>query len=786
MVTDAPKKVTDPAASGIRVDTSLRWLLGIFLGGLMLVIGLRVFFASLQEETRQRSANERARLFVGEEIVRGIHGIEKDIYQMGVTTNPAGVKLARRSMDKQMDKLVHDLGVLKEGGTVKREVLLNLEGRDEMVREASYRPPAGEQTYIMELIEIAPLLEQIRSKTDQLSNLLETRWDAQDANDKKRFFDGEQEISTFLKHIPPFFQRLDENANRLFFDSSERLRTLEAQLALQRQRLAMVEIGLIGLVVILVSLAGMIVARRIGRSNLARERALDEARAAKEEAERASRAKSEFVSRMSHELRTPLNAIIGFAELLEAEPLPPSQKNYVGLINSSGNHLMELINAVLDHAKIEAGGLTLEKISFDFPATIDAVHSIVLDRASAKGLEFVAVIDKNLPRRVVGDPTRLRQVLINLLVNAVKFTDSGSVELRVAVDDGMLIFSIRDSGIGMSEAVLGRLFQPFAQADDSITRKYGGTGLGLMISKELIEAMGGTIEVESATGIGSCFWIRLPLRLGDTASPVAAPEVSSQLSTSSAELINGRVLLVDDNRVNQQLGAAMLERLGLVFDIADNGAHALQRIADSAYALVLMDMEMPVMDGLTATSTLRSNEKEGTDGKRLPVIAMTANALTEDRERCFAVGMDGYISKPISLAALEKEIARVFGGVVSTTKPVALRAPVATGPVFDHAKALDMIGDEELLRQLSDMFIADTPEYLAELDAALTTEDWPRLGRSAHTLKSLFGTFAADAAAADAQVLEHTAMSGDGPLCLQLAPAVRAHTEALAFALAAA
>ena len=643
------------------VDASLRWLLLIFFSGLVLVVGLRSFFANLQEELSQRSANERARLFIGEEIVRSIHGIEKDLYQMAVTSNPAGVRLLHASIHRHTDKLRNDLAVLRDGGTVRREIELNIEGRDEMISEVSYQPPSGDQGFIMELIEIAPLLDQIADRTDALERLLDQRWDNLESENPVRFFKTEAEIATFLKHLPPHFKRLDENANRLFFDSSENLKQLESALALQSERLSRAEMGLIALVAVFSGLGAWLVVRRIRLANEAREQALHDASAARDSAERASRTKSDFVSRMSHELRTPLNAIIGFAQLLEAEPLQDSQKRYVGLINSSGNHLMELINAVLDHAKIESGSLTLEKISYDFPATIESVRSIVLERASGKGLQFIATIADDLPKRLRGDPTRLRQVLINLLVNAVKFTERGSVELRVAVDDAQLIFSIRDTGIGMDEAALARLFQPFAQADETITRRYGGTGLGLLISKELIEAMGGSIEVESALGVGTCFWIRLPLQVAEDVE-TGRRLAGSGDTVALADLVAGPVLLVDDNRVNQQLGRAMLTRLGLAHDVAENGRIALERLAEKSYALVLMDMEMPEMDGLTATRLLRQQEKSGQRAGYLPVIAMTANALAEDRERCRQVGMDGFVSKPISFAALEAEIRAQFQG----------------------------------------------------------------------------------------------------------------------------
>jgi signal transduction histidine kinase/ActR/RegA family two-component response regulator len=396
------------------------------------------------------------------------------------------------------------------------------------------------------------------------------------------------------------------------------------------------------------------------RESAARERELA---VAKEAAEQASRAKSEFVSRMSHELRTPLNAVIGFAELLQAEPLTPSQQHFVGLITSSGKHLMELINTVLDHAKIEAGGVTLERMTYDLGETIEAVRDMVQARANAKGLDLSIDTAPDLPRRLVGDPTRLRQVLINLINNAIKFTDSGRVQLSVTRHAESLLFQVRDTGIGMDAAMLERLFKPFMQADESITRKYGGTGLGLVISKELVEAMGGRIEVESQVEVGTKFRVFLPLHQASEAQGRHLQRDTSSRSESAdlpvSDCVPGRILVVDDNWVNQQLAAAMLGRLDLEFELADDGLIALERIARHPYALILMDMEMPGLDGLSTTRRIRELERDR-GHVRVPIIAMTANALSEDRQRCSESGMDGYISKPMSLSVLEREIRRVL------------------------------------------------------------------------------------------------------------------------------
>ena len=777
----------DPSANSrarLGVDRSLLWLMGIVVTCLTLVMGLKVFFDGLQNELNQRSINERARLFVGEELVRSVGGIEKNLYLMSVTTNAAGYRRVYKSIDAQLTKLMHDLNVLKFGGTVRREMQLNLEGREVMVREASFQPDPGAQGHVMELIEIAPLLGQIRDQADELERLLSRRWQALKRDDRKAFFEIEDEISTFLKVLPPYFERLNENANRLFFDGSEQLRRLEAQLQQQRDRLRHVEMGLVALVLILAGLATSLFVRRINQANRQMEDALEAMSTARDEADRASRAKSEFVSRMSHELRTPLNAIIGFAELLRDESLAPTPHAYVDLINSSGKHLMELINQVLDHAKIEAGGLKLERIAFDFPAEIDAVMAIIAKRADAKGLEFVSSIGTDLPRYLEGDPTRLRQVLINVLANAVKFTERGSIGLRVALEDERIYFSVRDSGIGMDRQALDRLFKPFSQADDSVTRKFGGTGLGLMIARDIITAMGGTIEVESAPGEGSCFWFWIPLSVA--AAPSAAPAEKAADNTTGlptlASVIAGRVLLVDDNLVNQELAAAMLGRLGIPFDRADNGAQCLQRLAKGDYALVLMDMEMPEMDGVTATLHIRAGEPAGT---HLPIIAMTANALREDRERCLAAGMDGYIAKPISISALQSELRRLFEQAAHTelvasglTPPPA--AAAGDSAACDRAAAVAMMGNEEIFRKVAAIFVNNAPNQVRELDQALAAGDWPGLTCLAHTWKGLFGTFVAPTGQEAARRLEAAARAANADAnCAVLADTVRQQVERL-------
>jgi signal transduction histidine kinase/CheY-like chemotaxis protein len=503
-------------------------------------------------------------------------------------------------------------------------------------------------------------------KVRELRALLGKRTLLREQNDSRGLFELEHEIAIYLKHIPPYFFRLNENANRLFFDSSDRLQELEGQLAAQRDYFKTTEMALVALIIVLATLAGFVFARQISANNRRLRLAVDEMRAAKEEAERASRAKSDFVSRMSHELRTPMNAILGFAQLLESESLTREHRDYVNEINKAGSHLLELINKVLDLAKIEAGQLTIEQIPFDLRLTLDEVAALVSERAKGKNLELRFYAAPDLPAGIIGDPTRLRQVLINLIGNAEKFTLQGGIDIRIEPEaEGKRIqFSVRDTGIGMDAETLARLFQPFAQADESTPRKFGGTGLGLKISLDLVHAMGGEIEVESQPGQGSRFWFSIPA----IAAPERVrkqPEHSAATNTSALAQtdapMRGHVLLVEDNRINQMVATRMLDKLGLTYDIANHGGESLEKLAQRNYDLILMDMEMPKMDGMEASISIRANESAS--GKpRTPIIAMTANALQEDRERCLASGMDDHLAKPVEMGKLNELLRKWLPG----------------------------------------------------------------------------------------------------------------------------
>ncbi len=479
------------------------------------------------------------------------------------------------------------------------------------------------------------------------------------------------------------------------------------------------------------------------------ERAAHVLAGARDAAEAAVRARSELLAVMTHEIRTPLNGVIGVAELLETTELGTVQREYVRLIRQSSDHLLELVNDILDFSRLEADRVELEQVDLNPRTLIQGVIDMFSIKAGSKGLHLSAIVDDTLPPAVVGDPGRLRQVLINLVGNAIKFTEHGWVTVTLtcqpeADDRVKLLFSVADSGIGIPAEAVDRMFQEFTQMDGSISRRFGGSGLGLAISRRLVELMGGSMVVESELNEGSTFRFAVTVKLAQTAVP--APATLPVAESRPTEPL--RILLAEDNPTNRLVAVRLLDRLGHQADTVGNGVDAIAALEHSHYDLILMDVMMPEMDGLAATRRIRSSETSGT---RIPIVGLTAGVGTNRLAACLDAGMDAVTTKPVTLDRLRSAIAE------GCSAAEGYRAVPRDGTSIPRLRELaDLLGEEAMV-EIGRTFAEDSQVNMATLQEAALRGDRQMIGRIAHSLAGAGRNVGADALASRASHLEETA-----------------------------
>ena len=641
-------------------------LLGFFLACFLSIAAIGVVFEELSEALAKQLSDQRVRLSVSEQIASNIVKIESSLFQMTSAGNSAGYRRSLAQAAEATDLLDHHIHVLQNGGQVRRILNVNVLGIEQFENTVSYKPNPKIDGATIEVIELLPFVDRIRTKSQTLVTLLERRDQCIDARSPCAE-ESMAAVRSYYKELSPFFYRLTENANRQLMEGLIRLDELQKALQDKESKLKSLHITAILLVIIFGTALSIYFLRRINAAQT-------QAEIARDKAEEASLAKTRFLATMSHEIRTPMNGILGMVQILEDGELTPTQRrDNLRVIRNSGNTLMQLLNDILDLAKIEAGKMRLRIVPTSPSQLVSETTALFMDMARAKGVDISTSSGVASPFRYSMDGDRVRQMIGNLVSNAIKFTESGEVRVHVSMVTGqgmpnMLEFSVEDTGVGILAENQDSLFKRFTQLDDSSTRRYDGSGLGLFIVHQFAQMMGGAVGFESTMGKGSRFWFRILATEVTVANLVSSTEVRTSVETFKNSLV-GHVLIAEDNPTSRVILKTMLNRMGLTTRLVEDGQAAFEVYTSSEeFDGVLMDISMPRMNGLESTRLIRDWERNN-EQRRCPIIAITANAYSEDRDACLDAGMDDFIVKPIMVERLSASLTKYLGQGV--TRPAA-------------------------------------------------------------------------------------------------------------------
>ena len=822
---------------------SLLSLLVVFVIGYLGIVLIHNIFSNILENLDSNIKNEYSRYKIGEYILKEINDIETNFYKIGVSTKLKSTEPIKDNIEKKVENIKEAIKVLENGGTLKNNIFLNVFEASSVVDEIIFRN--DDKRLVFESIDLLPKLEELKLKVVDIEKIMKIKLLEEEITLAEKEEWDSFKISLFFKQLPTFFSRMKENASRLLYDSKKNIDALEKNIKTEKEYYKKLENLISYFTIAFVIALGYFLIKQILRKNDELELITKRAKESEEEALIANQTKSQFLANMSHEIRTPLNAIIGFSDILSTSSLADKDREKASIISKSAKALLNIINDILDISKIESGKFEISKNGFDLRELLEQIVQLYTVSAMQKNIRLFYTMDENIPIHLVSDETKLKQVISNILSNAIKFTpQNGKVFfdiklLNIKNHRAKIKFSIKDEGIGISLENQKRIFEPFSQADGSISRKFGGTGLGLAICLNIVKLLGSEIKLESVENKGSTFFFELDFEIQDIetidnskfeydfaiCSKIEDPEnikehlintikhfgrvhegqdiekcekidlifcfgdpelyeklsnrkkhfkckavyvgnidkinnnnimkplmnyfldvpiLGSKISNIIKELksneesyeiieeenidkiYKGNVLVAEDNSNNQLLIKLILEKFGLNVTITQNGQIALDEYKKNNYDLVLMDINMPIMDGLTALKHIR--EYELTTNTYTPVVALTANTLKGDKEKFIQSGMDYYLSKPIQ----NDELIDILE--LCLNKENNLLVPINKINTELISQRLGI--SENIAQAISKRFLENIHKELAEFEIVVENADKKEISQKAHYLKN--------------------------------------------------